>query len=393
MRKIVFIVGFLLVLLSIHVFSQVHDFNEKSQPSPKPITDCNRTLANILSILSESLKERNLTGLLYDVGYRNNVCNTDEYIFRARTLILIAHGDFEFFADDKSTLSLLLAYKRSVEYRESIPEDYTYQPDGLSLQIKQFDQETRLFAEELFAGQKPGSIEYLLCLFYANDFESFFQTIWQGNAGMSKLHKLLWDYRNNIEAEIEVRVKLGTGLWFPLGANTVLGVHPQFAFAWGIKAWIFQLDFSVIGRFADTPQSYTIEDGGMLYSTNYYEGGYVGADLSIDLFQFGIHEIIGKIGMGYDGFSAFDSGEHDDFRDIGSFSLHIGLEYRLNLFFNTPKPDFYGGYCYLENRYTFLNHQNENGTDLSGDAISTLVGIGTTLHKDKYIRLKEIYVY
>ena len=72
---------------------------------------------------------------------------------------------------------------------------------------------------------------------------------------------------------------VSVGVWVPTGHLSRLGPHPEVGLQLGIRSKLNEYDMIYNFRFLHpTPQPYTFLRDSILYTTHYYDGGYIGFD-------------------------------------------------------------------------------------------------------------------
>ena len=159
------------------------------------------------------------------------------------------------------------------------------------------------------------------------------------------------------------------GGWFPTGHLKMLGVHPSMGLQLGFHTKRNEYDITWNVRFLyPTPRPYTFVRQDTAYTSNYYDGGYIGFEYS----RYFVHrkriDLGYTLGIAYDYFSVAD-GWSDHHRvhnieplNVGSPDFNYGL--RFKYFFHCK--DYIG----LTAKYHLIHYNNDGGTDLSGNAFT-----------------------
>ena len=158
------------------------------------------------------------------------------------------------------------------------------------------------------------------------------------------------------------------GWWFPTDhLRQVLGSHPSVGLQLGYRTKRNEYDLTWNVRFLyPTPRPYTFVRQDSVYTSNYYDGGYIGFEYS-RYFVHQKHIDLGyTAGIAYDYFSVAD-GWSDHHRatnivplNVGSFDLNYGLRFKYFL--------HCGAFIGLTAKYHLIHYNNDGGTDLSGNA-------------------------
>lgn len=164
------------------------------------------------------------------------------------------------------------------------------------------------------------------------------------------------------------------GWWFPTGHLQVLGSHPSVGVQLGKRNKLNEYDVTWCFRFLHpTPQEYSFVRQDTLYTSRYYDGGYIGFEYTRYLvhkkyLDFGVIS-----GIAYDYFSVSDGFSNEDHGllplNVGSFDFNSGL--RLKYFLRRR------AYVGLTAKYHLINYANDGGTDLSGNAFTVDLSFGS----------------
>jgi hypothetical protein len=171
-------------------------------------------------------------------------------------------------------------------------------------------------------------------------------------------------------------IALMLGSWIPTGNASILGNAFSLGLSLGYRNKQNEYDFTFSGRFPhSTNQTYYVSRSDSLYSSNYYDGFYVGFDYT----RYFIHKLKYEIGftsaIGYDGFDftgqSGDSlaGKNITPEAIGSFDFSNGIKIKYFL-----RPGFYLG---ISAKYHFINYCNKGGTDMGGNAFTIELLLGS----------------
>ncbi|HTS44741.1 MAG TPA: hypothetical protein VMH01_10115 [Puia sp.] len=166
------------------------------------------------------------------------------------------------------------------------------------------------------------------------------------------------------------------GSWMPTGNASLLGNAFSFGMLIGYRNKKNEYDLIGSARFPhSTNQTYYVARSDSLFSSNYYDGFYVGFDYT----RYFIHKPKYEIGftsaIGYDGFD-FTSQSGDSLAGknitpeaIGSFDFSNGIRIKYFL-----RPGLYIG---IAAKYHFINYCNKGGTDVGGNAFTIELLLGS----------------
>jgi hypothetical protein len=325
------------------------------------ITDANYEeyyKAYLSLLLPEALTKKDFTAVEQLYQRLNSLRKTSyEPIFRAKLLTALEAKTLDLEGFSRKEVLFLL------DYKDEMDQEKTQASLNYGLKYK-YNQMTVAYAKSISQAYQPNSAEYLLCLFYMNEFNDFFSRLWKGKPEDSKLHKVFWDFRREHEGFANnLSVMAFTGIWQPLGDNLLLGTQPVLGLTLG-KGFLFMegsITLLVCGLIPTDHYS-VLKNKEEITRTMFFRL-YLGGEISFLVFVFGQHEIRLLTGIGGDG----------NF-DFQSFNINAGLGYRY--YFNEQKDWF----IFSELRYDLINYENEGGTDLSGPALSLRAGFGLTIN-------------
>ena len=167
------------------------------------------------------------------------------------------------------------------------------------------------------------------------------------------------------------------GWWIPTGRlRQELGTHPSVGMQLGVRNKKNEYDFTWNVRFGyPTPRTYTFLRDDTLYSTNYYDGGYVGLEYTRYVVHTKHVDLGYTTGIAYDYFSIADgwsdhpSETHLQPINVGSFDWNYGLRVKYFL----KRKSFIG----LTVKYHLIHYDNTGGTNLDGDAYTVDLSFGS----------------
>lgn len=354
----------LLVLLPFVAYSQNRSGNECGQTAiyaletlPKLVEGGNRVEADSI-----------LNAWIY-------YCGKNEYSIRLKTLLSIADGNFTPFDFDQYHYQALLGYIADYKFRqlmdtvhENPRELYLYyfvKPD-LAFEYDAF---TARLAERLRM-QRPANscdTETMILDGYANDFRSFFTTLKDTACHVTPATYYRSQLRA-VERKVSVSAGLYTGIWIPYGRNSLLGSHPLFGFHFGAGRSKVIYDAVFEFRFGDSREEYVVQYKGAAVTTDHFFGGYMGVNVSYELFRRGKYGAYALGGIGGDGFDVIEGSEEEDGKSIFVFNANAGMGWK-----RFSKDGTYVG---LEARHNFVRYKNEGGTSLFGNTVTTKFVLG-----------------
>jgi len=171
-------------------------------------------------------------------------------------------------------------------------------------------------------------------------------------------------------------IGLMAGSWFPTGNLQVLGVHPSIGFIIGWRNRLNEYDLALSYRLKrTTSQSYDYVRQGDLYTDNFYEGGYAGAEYTRYLVHTTRADVGLTSGIGYDYFSLVSSSADPSYYsylkpfEIGSLNCNAGVRYKCFL-----RRNLFLGFVA---KYNVIHYVNTGGTNLTGNAFTLDLTIGS----------------
>jgi hypothetical protein len=243
---------------------------------------------------------------------------------------------------------------------------------------------TRSWAQRMLATRKLDDMELFLCQVFAGKIDNPGHYYAQNKKSYPAIAKIQDNLRTDNDWYFTERRNRPTGTasvlvgwWFPTGRlKNVLGSHPSVGVQLGGRNKLNEYDITWTFRFIHpTPQDYHFVRNDSLFTSSYYDGGYVGFEytrylLSRKRFEFGY-----TTGIGYDYFSVIDGfhGSNPDISmnpiNVGSFNWNNGLRFKYFLRRN--------GFLGLTVKYNLINYANQGGTDLGGNAFTVDLSYGS----------------
>jgi hypothetical protein len=313
-----------------------------------------------------------------------------ELIFAAEALLAIETGKFSAYWLPCDCLYYLAAYARELRaatrqdnkfsYYLKLTNPYSYDATENARSILLF---IRSWARELLARPGLDNDEWYICRTLAGDIpnpktalrsnpSTAPRIVAQGKTLAGYNHAVFTTRRNGARGTAAISV----GWWFPTGhLQQVLGAHPAVGIQLGGRNKWNEYDITWNIRFGyPTPQRYTFLRLDTLYTTNYYDGGYVGFEYTRYILH-RTHVDLGlTTGIGYDYFDVADGwSSHPDNPglplNVGSFDFNNGI--RLKYFLRRK------AYIGLTAKYHLIHYNNSGGTNLDGNAFTLDLSFGS----------------
>lgn len=293
-------------------------------------------------------------------------CGLSEPLLRIKILLAI-EGDSlqETIYRGQPIINTILYFRQNNDTIQNAGEIYYGRHAMNDLIHPDFNRFTRQLADSLSHSKISNNLEAFFLDLYALKTDSIFNRLQDSSLAGTRLQK---DYNFLVSQYIdkpEGHYAVYSGLWIPHGNMDLLGVHPIFGMKGGVKFKRLLLDLALEFKFGRAANSYLVQKSDSIYTTDYFFGGYVGLETGYELFQFDAHEIDILAGVGFEGIDVLSIGKStdDDYisKSINTANLNLGLGYRFYL-----RNKSYLGF---EARYNFVDYDNEDGTDLSGNTV------------------------
>jgi hypothetical protein len=343
-------------------------------------------------LLPSLLDDRQFDAMKNFLGnWRNSQYPSQELIFGAEALLAIETGAFSSYLLPCDCLFFLSDYARELKnldaqggkfrYYLKLDPPYTY---DATIEARSLILFLRTWAQNLL--QRPGlnQDELFLCRTLAGEIPDPNTEALRYPASCPRIaytRQLITGYNNSIITG-ERNGRSGTasvslGWWAPTGnLARVLGSHPSVGFTLGGRNKAHEFDVTWAFRFLHpTPEKYTVLRKDTAYSSNYYDGGYIGFEYT----RYIVHQRYLDVGLtgglGYDYFDIADGfGNNPSIAwlepfNIGSLDLNYGL--RIKYFFKNTS--FIG----LTVKYNAIYYENQGGTSLDGNAFTMDLSYGT----------------
>lgn len=355
---------FLLVLICYTNFLFAQNIEEQMSKSR---ADCQTMLGNAMNVLPKLYREKSFDSLEYAVDMWERSCGSMSEVRITRILLNMETGKFTVSQDvDGAAIEMLDDYAKHFPS----PDYMLNYPPKRESQVS-FYKFSSVWAKLLLENKKPDENAKFICRVLTGEIKDPGKEIRKNPLIYPEYAVML---EKNFEAKrklARMNLALSTGVWLPTGNLSTLGVHPSFGFHFGVRNAHHELDLTIQIRYLNSANTYAVKREGRLDSTDYYFGGYIGADYTYYLVSKKRYDIGLLGGMGWDGFDFapepydyyyYDYPYYTSHVTIGSFNANAGL--RFNYYFT---HSFYVG---LQGRYNVIQYSTNGGTNLSGDAVS-----------------------
>jgi len=344
---------------------------------------CDDIIYNSLFLIPEHFERNNMDTVTAIVSYWEKHCGISEPLLRIKILLAINADTLHEKIYNNIPIINYLSYYR--EMRTNDRPAYNFEPYYLVPPASDsFDHFTKELALKLRKKKSNSELDNFFLDFYSNNFDNIFFRL-QDTLLTNSILKLAYEKEVGRYINLpEWHYSIYSGIWIPTGNIRIVGNHPIIGFQIGLRRKNLLIDGAIDFKFGSSPKTYFVEENDSLYSTTHFFGGFFGVELGYNLINYKTHELDVLTGIGFDGFDALSIGNSKDpdriAKSINSLNLNLGIGYR-KYFKNKT-------YIGLEARYNFVNYQNTNGTDLTGNTLTIRLkyGISRNLRRDENLR-------
>ena len=327
--------------------------------------------------------------LLDAIEYIKTECGPASNLELFRTLLLSDVGRYDDSLVGSSTMPQMVWYRAEQEYRPTFGQwNFLY---GFSRPIDnthdRFEDLTNQLARQISQDSEAVPQAQALGLFYSGNYDTAMAMIQSDRCRGTALRAAYDDYVGQLKSMFPGRFNFGllVGVWVPQNNISFLGEHPDFGVQLGgeSRRWRGDLVFNV--RFTDAANDYQVHDGSSVVTTDKFTDWLLGAEFGYKVFESAQASTDVFIGLGFEQIVSVE--EPADPRmhvTHGSFAPSIGLRHRI--FLNNHNGWYIGGNL----RYSYVDHSNPRGTDLSGGAMTISFITGWSLHATLQQFLKAV---
>jgi len=321
--------------------------------------------------------------------YWGEKCGNTEPVMRANIILSLEMHYFEEAMLDDNILRFMDSYNTRMSLiRENktylynyYQSTFDYVPVGGSLDTWSMDMAAALKDE-----YEPGTLEYLLCLFYSGQTDSVYRIITSPPYSETMPGRLY-------NAELEEIMKLPSvsisgyaGTWMPTGSLTGMGIHPEIGMTYGIKVSENLYEFALGVKFIKTPDYYLARrsKNSPQELTRDFTGAYIALEYSRDLFKNQRFTPFFSAGAGFDTFTMFPADTDKDEQGISanSYNFSIGGGYRL--------PVAKRSFLSIQARYNMVDYTLNKLFDTRGHVVSLRVSYGIFQNLYRENRLRDL---
>lgn len=323
------------------------------------------------------------------LSYWGEKCGSTEPVTRTNTLLSLELHYFDESLLDQNFLRYMRAFDSRMDlirgenthvynYYQS---SFDYVPVGGKL-----DKWTMDLASAIKADYEPGSLEYLLCLFYSGQTDTVFQLLTTSPYRETVPGKHYNEELSNVLNLPSLSLSFYGGTWIPTGPLASMGVHPELGMTYGLKMKenLYELVLGV--KFIKTPESYLArkEKNGPQELTNDFTGGYIAVEYTRDLLSNLRFTPFFTAGAGYDGFTMFntDGNDEEETASANSYNFSIGGGYRF--------PVAKSSYLAVQARYNMVDYTLNKLFDKKGHVVSIRLSFGMFQNQYRDRQLQQL---
>ena len=353
-------------------------------------TDCETVAYNSANLIMYFYAIRDFDSIGITLNEWQQSCGMSEPIVRTRILFSILADTFSEQIYDSTMLDYILNYMVRMD-TTNYPDMYNDYADyfGFVPIRGEYDYFTQTVADELLTYTFYHPMELLFSQFYANVLTDPLKELQLvADYDSTDLYTYYYHEVNKYRNKPDFHFAGISGIWMPQGNAALLGNHPMLGFQGGIRHNKMIYNLTLAFKFVHSQNEYYYMKDGIIDSTDYFLGGYIGLDLERALLKLKRSEFSVLAGVGFDGFETMkidtedDNPDNDEGHGINSLNTNFGIGYRYYLKNNL--------YLALQGKYNILNYNNQGGTSMSGDCITISFLVGGFEYQNKAYRLKEL---
>lgn len=376
----------ILFLFSLTTFAQNNIDRELLAQTP----NCENVAFNSSRLIDRYFEGKNYDSIGVVCNRWEEFCGLTEPLFRLKVLQQIQNKDFsEEWMNKEYLLNFVFQYQDRLDYSKEqnakqIYERYKISFGYISLNSP-FDDLTVVWANSLLENTELKPIERAFCLLYSNQSDDFWQMLKDKKAMGTKLQDVYDELVLKTIKKPETNLGIISGVFLPNGnLAQVIGTKALFGFQAGMKINKLQYDFTIIFKAGNPKQEYEVLYNNEITKTDAFSSGYIGLDLAYQLSNNFRHEfdVIGGIGYDYMFAVLADTEKDTDPLKINSLNLNAGIGYR----FYMKRMSYIG----IQAKYNFIDFNNIQGTDLSGDYVSLILTYNFFGNREKKTTLERL---
>lgn len=380
----------LLATFLISLFANAQTNIDKELLAQTP--NCENVAYNSSRLIDRYFERKNYDSIRVVSNRWEEFCGLTEPLFRLKVLQQIQKKAFsEEWMNKEYLLNFVFQYQDRLEYSKEqnskqIYEGYKISFGYISLNSP-FDDLTVVWANSLLENVNLNPIERAFCLLYSNQTDAFWTMLKDKQVLGTKLQDGYAELVRKTNKKSETNLGIISGVFLPNGnLAQVIGAKALFGIQAGTKINKVQYDLSIIFKAGSPKQEYEVLYYDVLTKTNEFTGGYIGLDLAYQLSNNFKREFDAIGGIGYDFMHAIiaDTEKNTEAKTFHSLNLNAGIGYRFYL----KKMSYIG----IQAKYNFINFNNIQGTDLSGDYISLILSYNFFGNKEKKTMMERLKI-
>jgi hypothetical protein len=384
MRRVLIII---FVLISTSAFAQNID-----QKLLVQTPNCENVAFNSARLIEHYFEKKNYDSISVVFNRWEDFCGTTEPLFRLKVLHQIQIGKYsEDWMEKDYLMNFIFLYLDRLDYSKMPNAKLIYEqykiPFGYISLNSPFDDLIVVWANSLLERNNLLPAERAFCLLYTNQPDAFWQMLKDKKLSGTKLQEVYAEQVRKTEKSIEGNFGFMTGIFLPTeNLAKVIGSKAMYGIQGGMKINKIQYDLTILMKSGKASQDYEVFYENAVTSTNYFLGGYVGADISYQVLNNFKREldILGGIGGDFADVIKSDTEKKIKGKELGSFNFNVGLGYR----FYSKRMNYLG----IQAKYNIVNFNNKQGTDLGGNYMSLILtyNLFGNIQKDSMMKRLKI---
>ena len=268
-------------------------------------------------------------------------------------------------------------YKNRVDSQPNDSTDWTLWGPSQSKNAEyvissEFNRFTYALANELLSYTDLSDDEWLICSFYAHEFDKVFSLFQQGEASHTKVYRrFAEDYAE--QSEQDLHFDMFVGHWSPRRSFLILDKKIVVGGGVGLEWRRLLIDAVLRFQFLNTKDTYTVVYRNERFDTKHYFGFYLGVEPAFKLYEFSHLQINLLSGAALDLIEVVPEGDNpfeEESINLVGLNLNLGIGTRI-FWQDTPY------YVRAQIRYEYSGFNTHGGTDLSdGEALFLRLGFG-----------------
>lgn len=354
---------------------------------------CPEYAYNIRELLPTFLKEKRYDSAVAILAFAKRKCPDLDL---SRWDLLVAIGDNNMspsWCDSNIVTELFHRSFQYSHYRRIMFWDLYPKQTPMSIQV--YDEKLSLLASAFLNSVDSTSMSHALLLHLAGQSDSLHSRLHQhqyaGTCIQSRYDAIidsLFESRNQSRSHWGFSV----GLWSPRDNAAIMGKKLELGMQAGARSGQFGGDVTFLMRVLKSSKAITFKHVDTTLTSDHFWGGYIGYDMTYELFSTrrSALEVFG--GIGYDWIEVFHDGDRHWYENLQSLNLNFGAT--KYFFYNELSSRYFG----MQARYNFVHYYTHGGTELSGNAISLnlvwgFLGNHGSINRIRFLRGQKVNYY